>query len=70
MNTLLINNISKEQFLSLDSKKRRSLQFDIGVVLNNVIKQYFNVDSNGSETDMGMATDGLILLAGGEWIKE
>ncbi len=70
MNTLLINNISKEQFLSLDSKKRRSLQFDIGVALNNVIKQYFNVDSNGSETDMGMATDGLILLAGGEWIKE
>ena len=70
MNTLLINNISKEQFLSLDSKKRRSLQFDIGVALNNVIKQYFDVDSNGLETDMGMATDGLILLAGGEWIKE
>ena len=70
MNMLLVNNISKEQFLSLDSKKRRSLQFDIGVALNNVIKQYFDVDSNGLETDMGMATDGLMLLAGGEWIKE
>lgn len=70
MTTLLINNISKEQFLSLEPKKRRSLQFDIGVALNNVIKQYFDVDSNGLETDMGMATDGLILLTGGEWIKE
>lgn len=70
MNTLLINNISKEQFLSLNPKKRRSLQFDIGIALNNVIKQYFDVDSSGLDTEMEMATDGLILLAGGKWIKE
>ena len=68
MNTLLINNISKEQFLSLDSKKRRSFQFDIGLALHNVIKQYFDVDSRGLDTDMGMTSDGLTWLMG-DWIK-
>ena len=69
LNTLLINNISKEQFLALDPRKRRSLQFDIGMALHTVIKQYFDVDSRGLETDMGMTADGLTLLMG-DWIKE
>ena len=69
LNTLLINNISKQQFLALDSKKRRSLQFDIGMALHTVIKQYFDVDSRGLETDMGMTADGLTLLMG-DWIKD
>ena len=69
LNTLLINNISKEQFLALDPKKRRSLQFDIGMALHTVIRQYFDVDSRGLETDMGMTADGLTLLMG-DWIKE
>jgi len=69
LNTLLINNISKEQFLALDPKKRKSLQFDIGMALHTVKKQYFDVDSRGLETDIGMTADGLTLLMG-DWIKE
>jgi hypothetical protein len=69
LNTLLINNISKEQFLALEPKKRRALQFDIGMSLHTVIKQYFDVDSHGMETDMGMTAEGLTMLMG-DWIKE
>lgn len=69
LNTLLINDISKEQFLALDPKRRKSLQFDIGMALHGVIKQYFDVDSRGLDTDMGMTTDGLTMLMG-DWIKE
>ena len=69
INTLLINNISKEQFLSLDSRKRRSLQFDIGMALKDVISNYFEKDSQGIETNIG-ASGGLTLLIGGDWIKE
>lgn len=69
MNTLLINNISKKQFLALEPEKRRSLQFDMGAALHNVIKQYFEVDSQGNSTDMGMAADGITMLMG-DWIKE
>lgn len=69
LNTLLINNISKEQFLALNPKKRRLLQFDIGMALHTVIKMYFDVDSRGFRTDMGMTSDGLMLLMG-DWIKD
>lgn len=68
MNTLLINNVSKEQFLELDSLKQRLLQFDIGMALHSVIKQYFDVDSKGFDIDMGMTADGLMMLMG-DWIK-
>ena len=69
LNTLLINNISKEQFLALDPHKRKALQFDIGAAIHTVIKQYFDVDSSGIDTDMGMVADGLTMLMG-DWIKE
>lgn len=71
LNTLQINNISKEQFLELPPEKKRSLQFDIGKALHDVIKQYFAEDSNGLPTAEGMGVaEGLTLLMGGEWIKE
>ena len=69
LNTLLINDISKEQFLALGPLKRRALQFDIAMALHNVIKQYFDVDTKGLDTDMGMIADGLTMLMG-NWIKE
>lgn len=69
LTTLLINNISKEQFLKLDIKKRKSLQFDIGIALHNVIKQYFETDSYGLETDLGIISDGITMLMG-DWIKD
>ena len=68
-NTLLINNISKEQFLALSPEKRRSLQFDLCTALHNVICQYFEEDSNGLDTDLGMTSEGLIMLMG-DLIKE
>jgi hypothetical protein len=37
--------------------------------LHTVIKQYFDVDSHGMETDMGMTAEGLTMLMG-DWIKE
>ena len=55
--------------IALDPKKRRTLQFDIGLALHTVIKQYFDVDSCGLETDMGMTADGLILLMGARKVK-
>ena len=70
LNTLLINNISKEQFLALDPRQRRSLQFDIGEALNNVMRKYFKVDSNGSDIDTGMASEGLVILMSENLIEE
>lgn len=52
----------------LDFLKRRLLQFDIGMAFHSVIKQYFDVDSKGLHTDMGMIADGLAMLMG-DWIK-
>lgn len=69
LNTLLINDISKEQFLSLSPEKQRSFQFDLGVALHGVIRQYFEKDSRGLDTDMGMTSDGLVMLMG-NWITE
>lgn len=69
LNTLLINNISKEQYLSLSSEKRRSFRFDLGQALHSVIKQYFKEDSRGMSTNMGMTTEGLTYLMG-DWVKD
>lgn len=68
LNTLAINNISRKQFLSLDPKKRRAFQFDLGKVLHDVVRQYFLVDSQGIETTIS-SPDGLTLLIG-DWIKD
>lgn len=70
LDTLQMNNISKEQFLALDSKKKRAFQFDLGMALYNVTKQYFKVDSKGRDVeDFGMTSEGLTMLMG-DWIKE
>lgn len=70
LDTLLMNNISKEQFLALDPKKKRAFQFDLGMALYNVTKQYFKVDSQGRNVeDFGMIAEGLTMLMG-DWIKE
>ena len=69
LNTLLINDISKEQYLALDPQKRRLFQFDLGQALHSVIKQYFEVDSRGRDTDMGAIAEGITYLMG-DWIKE
>lgn len=69
LDTLIINNISKEQFLALDSKKRKSLQYDVGMAIHAVIKRYFDKDSMGGKIDDGVFADGLLFLRG-DWIKE
>ena len=69
LNTLLINNISKEQYLALDPKKRLSFQFDLGQAVHVVIKRYFDVDLRGMETDMGAIAEGSTYLMG-DWINE
>ncbi|ADU27383.1 hypothetical protein [Ethanoligenens harbinense] len=69
LDTLLINNISKEQFFALEPQKKRSFQFDLGLALHNVIKQYFDVDSQGKNVEeFGMISEGLTMLMG-DWIK-
>lgn len=60
--TLLINNISKEQFLALSPEKRQSFQFDLSIALHETIKKYFDLEANSS------TSDGLSLLMG-DWIK-
>ena len=68
LSTLLINNISRNQFLSLSPKLRRAFQFDLGEAIHAVVKQYFSIDSQGDETAFSFP-DGLMLLMG-NWIKD
>ncbi len=69
MNTLLVNNISKEQFLALEAQERQHFKYDLALALHNVIKQYFKVDSQGLETEFGMISDGLTMLMG-NWLED
>lgn len=67
-NTLLINDISKEQYMSLDPLKRGAFKYDLALALQNVIMRYFKVDSQGSEIEYGITSDGLSLLMG-NWLE-
>lgn len=58
---MLVNNISKSQYYSLNQKERRAFKFDIGLALHDVIKQYFEVDSQGIDTSASMP-DGLVMI--------
>ena len=69
INTLILNNISKEQFLALDAKKQNSIKYDIGNALHSVIKQYFKEDAQGNEIESGIIPDGLIMLMG-NWLED
>ena len=69
LNTLLINNISKEQFIALTPEKKRSFKFDLGRALQGVIKQYFDVDSKGTEINSAAVPDGITMLMG-PWLDE
>lgn len=69
INTLLINDISKNQFLELTSKKQKSFQFDLAAAIHSVILQYFEKDFKGNDLNTKITSDGLIMLMG-TWISE
>ncbi len=69
IDTLKVNNISEEQLLSLEIDKRRMFQVDLGKALNSVICLYFDVDSCGICTEVGLRNEGMVMLMATDWFK-